>query len=110
MSLELGARADQEGEGVVIRGEVVVVGVENVGVKMEAFGGCGAFGIGPDHGVESEEGWVVVVVEELVGIVKIGCVVKGNGSNKLAMEVRVVKNALNNQLSMDLLHLFQCCA
>ena len=48
MSLELGARADQEGEGVVIRGEVVVVGVENVGVKMEAFGGCGAFGIGPD--------------------------------------------------------------
>ena len=60
VSLELGARADQEGEGVVIRGEVVVVGVENVGVKMEAFGGCGAFGIGPDHGVESEEGWVVL--------------------------------------------------
>jgi len=90
-------------EGVVVRGEVVVVGVENIGIKMKPFG------IGLDHGVEGEEGGVVIVVEDLGGIVNIGCV-KGNGGNKLAMEVGVVKNALNNQLGMYLLHLFQCCA
>ena len=45
-------------EGVVVRGEVVVVGVENIGIKMKPFG------IGLDHGVEGEEGGVVIVVED----------------------------------------------
>jgi len=108
--VELSARANQEGECVVVRGEGIRV--KNVGVKMEAFGRSGAFGEGSDHGVESEECRVGLLgMEDLVGILKkIGCFVKGYGGNELAMEVGIIEGTLNHQLSVYLLHLFQCGA
>lgn len=110
VQVELGTGAEQEGEGVVVRGEGIRV--KNVGVKVEAFGGSGAFGVGSDHGVESEEcGVGLLGMENLVGILKkIGCVMKGYGGNKLAMEMGFVEGTLNHQLTMYLLHLFQCRA
>lgn len=87
--------------------------MKNLGVKMEALVWGGAFRVGPDHGIEGEEvvGGVVIVVEDVFGIVKvIGLVVKGYGGNELAMEVRVVEGALNNQLGVYLFQLFECGA
>ncbi|KAG2409470.1 uncharacterized protein HKW66_Vig0001350 [Vigna angularis] len=91
VQVELGTRADEEGEGVVVRREGIRV--KNVGVKVEAFGGSGAFRVGSDHGVESEEcGVGLLGMENLVGILKkIGCVMKGYGGNKLAMEMGFVE-------------------
>lgn len=36
-----------------------------------------------------------LVVEEMVGIVKVGWVVKSYGGNELGMEMRVVENGIN---------------
>jgi len=67
--VELSARANEEGECVVVRGESIRV--KNVGVKIEASGRSGAFREGSDHGVESEEcGVGLLGMEDLIGILK----------------------------------------
>lgn len=51
---------------------------------MKAFLRRRAFGVGSDHGVEGEEIWVRTSGKDLIGVVEIVGVVKGNGGYKLA--------------------------
>lgn len=75
--------ANQEVKGVVI-GYKIVTGSEYSTVKVKAFAGCGAFGIGPDHGVQGEERWIVTLVQDSIGIIQIVGVPDGYGGHKIA--------------------------
>lgn len=77
---------------------------------MKAFAGCGAFGIGPDHGVEGEERWVVTLVQNSIGIIQIVGVPDGYGGHKIARKVRIVEKTINEELGVDLLELFETSA
>ena len=67
----------------------------------------GAFGVSSDHGVQGKYVGIVIMIKYMSGIMKIAWVFKGYGGNKLAMEVRVVENAFNKQLSVYLLQFFE---
>ena len=81
--------------------------MENSAVKVKAFNGCGTFGVGSDHGVEAEESWVGTLVQDSVGIIQIVGVPDSNGGDKVAGELRNVENAVDEELGVDLLELFE---
>lgn len=63
--------------------------------------------MGSNHGVEGEEGWVLIVVEDFIGIMEIFGVIEGYGGYKLTSKMRVVKRTVNEQLGVNLLQLPQ---
>lgn len=63
--------------------------------------------MGSNHRVEGEEGRVLRVIKDLIGIMEIVGVIEGYGGYKLAYKLRVVKKTVNEQLGMNLLQLSQ---
>lgn len=81
--------------------------LENSAIKVKAFRWRGAFRIGSDHGVEGEQGRILTLVQDFIGITQIVGVSDGYGGNKLARKVRVVEKTVAKQLRVDLLEFFE---
>lgn len=102
---EVGAGADEEVEGEVVRGEI---GMEDLVVEMEGLVGEWGLGVGSDHGVESEKSWAWGLGEEdLVGIGDVLGVGEGYGGDELAKEERIVEETIDEELGVDLFDLIE---
>lgn len=69
-----------------------------------------ALGVSSDQGVEGEDGGVGVLVEGPSGIIEKVGVFESNGGDELGMEERVVEEASDEELGVDLVDLSEACA
>lgn len=62
------------------------------------------------QGVKGEDGGVGVLVKDSSGIIEKVGVSEGNGGDELGMEERVVEEAADEELGVDLVDLSEACA
>lgn len=96
---KLYARANQEIESVVVRRQAAT---PNPVVKVEAFLRSRALGVDSDHGIQAEQGRVLALVEDPVGVLEVVGVSQGDGGDELARYLRLVEEAVEEELSVNL--------